>query len=140
MPGEKGDAGGPQKQIHNGDAGRHRQITPGGPACFPKQEEEEDEEEEEEDEDEEEEEEEEEESDAENSIQREESAGPRGHGLKPRAGEDSEKEKEDGLSTPHKKSGRRKLARPTKCKLVFTGWIVFLLVPDCCFIQYNSCG
>uniref|UniRef100_A0A8C5ADX9 DNA (cytosine-5-)-methyltransferase n=1 Tax=Gadus morhua TaxID=8049 RepID=A0A8C5ADX9_GADMO len=84
-PGERGGAGGPEKQpvmaqIHNGDAGRHRH-----------------------------------ESDTENSIRREESAGRPGRGPKPRAGgAASEKEKEDGLSTPHKKSGRRKLARPTK--------------------------
>ncbi|XP_056249064.1 DNA (cytosine-5)-methyltransferase 3A isoform X4 [Seriola aureovittata] len=91
-------------QVHNGDVGGHRDRT--SDACFPKQEKRE----------------------VENGIPRDPSscrAEDSSHGqilspsqengfLPSREEQDSEKDKEDSLTTPRKKRGRRKLERPTK--------------------------
>ena len=38
--------------------------------------------------------------------------------------------KDDSLATPHKKRGRRKLERPTKCELLVPfSWLCYLLFP-----------
>ncbi|XP_034714355.1 DNA (cytosine-5)-methyltransferase 3A isoform X4 [Etheostoma cragini] len=91
-------------QVHNGDVGGHRDRTPD--ACFPKQEKRE----------------------VENGIPRDPSScraedssqgqslslSPENGFLPSREDQDSEKDKDDSLTTPHKKRGRRKLERPTK--------------------------
>ncbi|XP_022605886.1 DNA (cytosine-5)-methyltransferase 3A-like isoform X3 [Seriola dumerili] len=91
-------------QVHNGDVGGHRDRT--SDACFPKQEKRE----------------------VENGIPRDPSscrAEDSSHGqilspsqengfLPSREEQDSEKDKDDSLTTPRKKRGRRKLERPTK--------------------------
>ncbi|XP_038585050.1 DNA (cytosine-5)-methyltransferase 3A isoform X3 [Micropterus salmoides] len=91
-------------QVHNGDVGGHRDRT--SDACFPKQEKRE----------------------VENGIPRGPSScraedSSHGQSLSPsqengflpsREEQDLEKDKDDSLTTPHKKRGRRKLERPTK--------------------------
>ncbi|XP_020482938.2 DNA (cytosine-5)-methyltransferase 3A isoform X6 [Labrus bergylta] len=93
-------------QVHNGDVGGHRDRT--SEACFPKQERRE----------------------VENGIPRDPSScraedssqgqslslcPPQENGFLPsRDEQDTEKDKDDSLTTPHKKRGRRKLERPTK--------------------------
>ncbi|XP_071760135.1 DNA (cytosine-5)-methyltransferase 3A isoform X4 [Centroberyx gerrardi] len=91
-------------QVHNGDVGGHGDRT--SDACFPKQEKRE----------------------VENGIPREPSScraedSSQGQSLSPsqengflpsREEQDSEKDKDDSLTTPRKKRGRRKLERPTK--------------------------
>ncbi|XP_059209881.1 DNA (cytosine-5)-methyltransferase 3A isoform X2 [Centropristis striata] len=91
-------------QVHNGDVGGHRDRT--SDACFPKQEKRE----------------------VENWIPRDPSScraedssqgqslsrSPENGFLPSREEQDSEKDKEDSLTTPRKKRGRRKLERPTK--------------------------
>ncbi|KAM6969012.1 DNA (cytosine-5)-methyltransferase 3A isoform 3-T3 [Tautogolabrus adspersus] len=91
-------------QVHNGDVGGHRDRT--SEACFPKQERRE----------------------VENGIPRDPSScraedSSQGQSLSPpqengflpsREEQDTEKDKDDSLTTPHKKRGRRKLERPTK--------------------------
>ncbi|XP_040916096.1 DNA (cytosine-5)-methyltransferase 3A isoform X3 [Toxotes jaculatrix] len=91
-------------QVHNGDVGGHRDRT--SDACFPKQEKRE----------------------VENGIPRDPSScraedSSQGQSLSPsqengflpsREQQDSEKDKNDSLTTPRKKRGRRKLERPTK--------------------------
>ncbi|XP_060919858.1 DNA (cytosine-5)-methyltransferase 3A-like isoform X5 [Labrus mixtus] len=93
-------------QVHNGDVGGHRDRT--SEACFPKQERRE----------------------VENGIPRDPSScraedssqgqslslcPPQENGFLPSQDEqDTEKDKDDSLTTPHKKRGRRKLERPTK--------------------------
>ncbi|XP_076604172.1 DNA (cytosine-5)-methyltransferase 3A isoform X4 [Chaetodon auriga] len=91
-------------QVHNGDVGGHRDRT--SDACFPKQERRE----------------------VENGFPRDPSScraedSSQGQSRSPSQGNgfllsreerDSEKDKEDGLTTPRKKRGRRKLERPTK--------------------------
>uniref|UniRef100_A0AAQ4RZW6 DNA (cytosine-5-)-methyltransferase n=1 Tax=Gasterosteus aculeatus aculeatus TaxID=481459 RepID=A0AAQ4RZW6_GASAC len=94
----------PMAQVHNGDVGGHRDRTPN--ACFPKQERREEE----------------------NGILREPSScrvegssqgqspspSPEDGFLLGREDQDSERDREDGSTTPCKKRGRRKLERPTK--------------------------
>ncbi|KAL6105316.1 dnmt3a [Pungitius sinensis] len=94
----------PMAQVHNGDAGGHRDRTPS--ACFPKQERREEE----------------------NGIPREPSScrvegssqgqspsqSPEDGFLLGPEDQDSERDREDGSTTPCKKRGRRKLERPTK--------------------------
>uniref|UniRef100_A0A672I5L0 DNA (cytosine-5-)-methyltransferase n=1 Tax=Salarias fasciatus TaxID=181472 RepID=A0A672I5L0_SALFA len=94
-------------QVHNGDMGGHRDRMPD--ACFLKQEKRE----------------------VENGIPRDPSScwaedGSQGrspspsqeNGFLPSRNEpDSERDKDDSSMTPHKKRGRRKLERPTKCEL-----------------------
>uniref|UniRef100_A0A8D0D041 DNA (cytosine-5-)-methyltransferase n=1 Tax=Sander lucioperca TaxID=283035 RepID=A0A8D0D041_SANLU len=91
-------------QVHNGNVGGHRDRT--SDACFPKQEKRE----------------------VENGIPRDPSScraedSSQGQSLSPspengflpsREDQDLEKDKDDSLTTPHKKRGRRKLERPTK--------------------------
>ncbi|XP_018559206.1 DNA (cytosine-5)-methyltransferase 3A isoform X3 [Lates calcarifer] len=91
-------------QVHNGNVGGHRDRT--SDACFPKQEKRE----------------------VENGIPRDPSScraedSSQGQSLSPsqengflpsREEQDSEKDKDDSLTTPRKKRGRRKLERPTK--------------------------
>ncbi|KAM9341113.1 DNA (cytosine-5)-methyltransferase 3A [Symphorus nematophorus] len=91
-------------QVHNGDLGGHRDRT--SDACFPKQEKRE----------------------VENGIPRDPSScraedSSQGQSRSPsqengflpsREEQDSEKDKDDSLTTPRKKRGRRKLERPTK--------------------------
>ncbi|XP_070834715.1 DNA (cytosine-5)-methyltransferase 3A isoform X4 [Chaetodon trifascialis] len=91
-------------QVHNGDVGGHRDRT--SDACFPKQEKRE----------------------VENGFPRDPSScraedSSQGQSRSPSQGNgfllsreerESEKDKEDGLTTPRKKRGRRKLERPTK--------------------------
>ncbi|XP_078132989.1 DNA (cytosine-5)-methyltransferase 3A-like isoform X3 [Sander vitreus] len=91
-------------QVHNGDVGGHRDRT--SEACFPKQEKRE----------------------VENGIPRDPSScraedSSQGQSLSPspengflpsQEDQESEKDKDDSLTTPHKKRGRRKLERPTK--------------------------
>ncbi|XP_070697830.1 DNA (cytosine-5)-methyltransferase 3A isoform X4 [Pempheris klunzingeri] len=91
-------------QVHNGDVGGHRDRT--SDACFPKQEKRE----------------------LENGILRDPSScrpedsfqgqnlsSSQENGFLPgREKQDSEKDKDDSLTTPRKKRGRRKLERPTK--------------------------
>ncbi|XP_074517536.1 DNA (cytosine-5)-methyltransferase 3A isoform X3 [Sebastes fasciatus] len=91
-------------QVHNGDVGGHRDRT--SDACFPKQEKRE----------------------VENGIPRDPpfcraedssqgqslSPSPENGFLSSREDQDSEKDKDDSLTTPCKKRGRRKLERPTK--------------------------
>ncbi|XP_029316284.1 LOW QUALITY PROTEIN: DNA (cytosine-5)-methyltransferase 3A [Cottoperca gobio] len=87
-------------QVHNGEVGGHRDRT--SDACFPKQEKRE----------------------VENGIPRDPSScraedSSQGQSLSPspengRDDQDSEKDKDDSLTTPCKKRGRRKLERPTK--------------------------
>lgn len=100
--------------VHNGDVGGHRERT--SEACFPKQERRE----------------------VENGIPRELSScraedssedqsrsrslslsPPQENGFLPsREEQDAEKEKDDSLTPPRKKRGRRKLERPTKCEFL----------------------
>lgn len=98
----------PMAQVHNGDVGGHRDRTPN--ACFPKQERREEE----------------------NGILREPSScrvegssqgqspspSPEDGFLLGREDQDSERDREDGSTTPCKKRGRRKLERPTKCEFL----------------------
>lgn len=93
-------------QVHNGDMGGHRDRT--SDAYFPKQEKRE----------------------VENGIPREPSSCRVEDGsqvqsrslsqengfLASREEQDSEKDKDEGLTPPRKKRGRRKLERPTKCE------------------------
>uniref|UniRef100_A0A4W6ETB1 DNA (cytosine-5-)-methyltransferase n=1 Tax=Lates calcarifer TaxID=8187 RepID=A0A4W6ETB1_LATCA len=95
-------------QVHNGNVGGHRDRT--SDACFPKQEKRE----------------------VENGIPRDPSScraedSSQGQSLSPsqengflpsREEQDSEKDKDDSLTTPRKKRGRRKLERPTKCEFL----------------------
>lgn len=106
-------------QVHNGDVGGHRDRT--SDACFPKQEKRE----------------------VENGIPRGPSScraedSSHGQSLSPsqengflpsREEQDLEKDKDDSLTTPHKKRGRRKLERPTKCEFF---WPLFVQL---CFIS-----
>lgn len=92
--------------VHNGDVHRDRKSE----ACFPKQEERE----------------------VENGIPRDPSScrvedSSQGQSRSPsqenrflpsREEQDSEKDKEDSLTIPRKKRGRRKLERPTKCEFL----------------------
>lgn len=97
-------------QVHNGDVGGHRDRT--SDACFPKQEKRE----------------------VENGIPRDPSSRraedssqgqsrsrSQENGFLPsREEQDSEKDKDDSLTPPRKKRGRRKLERPTKCEFFFS--------------------
>lgn len=103
-------------QVHNGDVGGHRDRT--SDACFPKQEKRE----------------------VENGIPRDPSscrAEDSSHGqilspsqengfLSSREEQDSEKDKDDSLTTPRKKRGRRKLERPTKCEFLASACLALL--------------
>ena len=102
--------------VHNGDVGGHRDRT--SDACFPKQEKRE----------------------VENGIPRDPSScraedssqgqslslSPENGFLTSREDQDSEKDKDDSLTTSRKKRGRRKLERPTKCEGFF-GFYLFRL-------------
>lgn len=117
-------------QVHNGDVGGHRDRT--SDACFPKQEKRE----------------------VENGIPRDPSScraedSSQGQSRSPsqengflpsREEQDSEKDKDDSLTTPRKKRGRRKLERPTKCEFLWLllVWLSSVLIRSLWIQQEKS--